>query len=366
LKIMVVVNDLRKGLGITEWIRHYYNALSKLDGIEISIIVESGLVDVPQGYFDTKIDIIRFHRMVKAPLRYVLDWLSMKRVLEQYDFVHFHTDNLTKFFPLFLLRKKRNIIVHSHNSFNMRVNKSCFRKILHLIGKRVVKRADFIKFACSNQAAAWLFDDAPFTLVKNGINLSEYKFDVVKRQEVRRKLKIDGNTVVGHIGRFSNQKNHVKLINIFLDLYKHDKNMVLVLIGTGELNDYVRHQVVKYGIEDKVLFLGYQKDVASLLNAMDLVVFPSKYEGLPIALVEAQANGIPVFFSNVITSDVKLLPDSESFELSDSSQAISRKIQKKLSMAKKYDRTEAGEMLKSLGYSDNDVLKQLYDFYTTN
>lgn len=363
---MVVVNDLRKGLGITEWVKHYYNALSRMDGIKISIIVESGRIEVPEGYFDSNIKIIPFHHMIKQPLRYIIDWLSVKKKLEEYDFIHFHTDNLTKFFPLVLLRKNSNVIIHSHNSMNIRVEQSPFRLFLHSIGKMIVRRSDFTRFACSSLAAEWLFDNEPFILIRNGIDLDSYKFDTDKRKNIRKKYNLGNSVVVGHIGRFSDQKNHEKLISIFSEICRYRNDVILILIGTGILEERIRQLVEERQLTDKVLFLGYQANVAGLLNAIDLVIFPSKYEGLPIALVEAQANGIPVFFSDKIASDVNLLPASGSFKLSSSSHIIAESILKRMPVISKSGRDQAELILKRNGYSDEDVLKQLYDFYVNN
>lgn len=363
-KVLVVTNNLDAGLGITEWIRHYYNALVLRYGVDVTIIVESGKINIPEGYFNEKIKLIKFHEMKKKPLSYFMDWLAYRKKCNSFDYIHFHTDNLTKFLPLLLLFNKKNVVIHSHNSTNDKVTNSRVKTILNGLGKRVVKSSRFVNFACSDTAAAWLFDSQPYIQINNGVSVKDFAFDSRLRQKYRKKLQLQDKRVFAHVGRFSRQKNQVRLIKIFKEVHKQAPNTVLLLIGHGDLENQVKQMVNQEGLTNAVKFLGFRDDVKYLMNAVDDIIFPSLYEGLPISLVEAQVNGVPVFYANTITSEVKLLPSSKSFDLKQMDSTIAKMILDNLVEMDTSERTQAQDIVKARGYDDNHTVTQLYDFYS--
>ena len=147
-------------------------------------------------------------------------------------------------------------------------------------------------------------DSESVRIMPNAIDTTTFAFDSRVRKEVRDELSLGDGLVIGNVARFANQKNHRLLIDIFFDVQKLIPNSKLVLVGRGELESDVRSQVSRLGIDDKVVFLGVRNDVPRLLNAMDVFVMPSLYEGLPVTIVEAQANGLPVLASSTITDEV--------------------------------------------------------------
>lgn len=164
-------------------------------------------------------------------------------------------------------------------------------------------------YACGQLAASWMWgqravDSESVRIMPNAIDTTTFAFDSRVRKEVRDELSLGDGLVIGNVARFANQKNHRLLIDIFFDVQKLIPNSKLVLVGRGELESDVRSQVSRLGIDDKVVFLGVRNDVPRLLNAMDVFVMPSLYEGLPVTIVEAQANGLPVLASSTITDEV--------------------------------------------------------------
>lgn len=165
--------------------------------------------------------------------------------------------------------------------------------------------------ACSKYAGIWLFGKNFFssgkvTVFNNAVDTSKFAFSTSNRDKLRKELGISNKYVIGHIGRFTKQKNHYFLIDIFEQYYKKNSNAVLLLVGIGELQDEIKDAVKKKKLEDAVIFLGKRSDVDELYSAMDLFVLPSLYEGLPVVGVEAQVSGLPCIFSNEITREVAI------------------------------------------------------------
>ena len=117
--------------------------------------------------------------------------------------------------------------------------------------------------------------------------------------------------VIGHVGRFNPPKNHPFLIRVFAEVLKRDVSAILLLIGTGDGQQEIKTMVETLGITENVLFLGSRSDVPDLLQAMDVFVFPSLYEGLSLATVEAQSAGLPCVLSNQIPAECKMTNNVE-------------------------------------------------------
>jgi len=257
------------------------------------------------------------------------------------------------------------IIIHSHSTAidSKKVSIRFFKNIVHKIGRKILKHicTDFL--ACSQKAGQWMYTSEvlrseKFHIAKNAIDIGKYRFNREKRAALRDELGIGNDTfVIGHVGRFAFQKNHEFLIEIFKKIYKRNKNSKLILIGKGKNEVKIKQMVQTCGLGDKVLFLGYREDIPELMSVMDCFVLPSRFEGLGIVGVEAQAAGLPTFFSTEISKELELTTLSHSLSLNNDPKLWSDKIlqvngknrenfELKL-IAEGYDiRTEIGEMLK--------------------
>ena len=211
----------------------------------------------------------------------------------EYKIIHVHVSSLSYITPL-KIATKANVptrVIHSHSS---RPPKGSIHKVLHMFNQRKINKYATNYFACSDVAAMWLYGNGLYykldiKLINNSINAMEYSFDTKIRERIRKELDISNKLVVGHIGRFQEPKNHKFLIDIFKKIHNFYPNSALMLLGNGELEDEIRRKVKKLGLEKSVMFMGVRSDVPNLLQAMDIFVFPSLYEGLPLTLVEAQA-----------------------------------------------------------------------------
>ena len=195
-------------------------------------------------------------------------------------------------------------IIHCHNSQNM---DSKLRLILHQFNKLRLEKYATDYWTCSQESNEWFFTsklNKKVVLVHNAIDYDKYKFDMNVREEYREKLNLEGKLVFGNIGRFHFQKNQLRLLEIFKKISERKENTVLLLIGDGEEKNKIEDKIKELKLEDNVKLLGIRDDVEKILQCMDAIIFPSLFEGLPLVLVEAQANGLPIFASDTITKEI--------------------------------------------------------------
>jgi len=199
--------------------------------------------------------------------------------------------------------KKR--IIHSHNSQNM---DGKLRVLLHKWNKRSIGKYATDFWACSEDAAHWFYSDELMkraVVIHNAIDVERMKFDEEKRKAIREQYHIENKYVIGNIGRLHFQKNQAFAIDVFNEYHKKNSDSVLVLVGQGEDEGKLKNQVNNLGLRDFVIFAGVQKDIQGWLSAFDLFLFPSKFEGLSVVAMEAQANGVPIYGSKgVIPAEV--------------------------------------------------------------
>lgn len=190
----------------------------------------------------------------------------------------------------------RTIVTHSHNdnTEKRRLHKIC-RPFLNLFTRK--------RYACSKKAAEFMFGHRSAVVIPNAINAKKYQFDAAVREKKRRELGIEHHFAVCHVGRLAVQKNPKMLIDIFEAVLEKEPSAVLLSVGNGELRDEIHAYVQQKHLENAVLFLGERNDVNEILQAADVFLFPSLYEGLGIALIEAQAAGLHCVVSDVINQE---------------------------------------------------------------
>ena len=223
-----------------------------------------------------------------------------------YQIVHIH---LNKMSGLVTRAAKRYgikyCITHSHNTGG---EGSFLAKAYKWYSSLYIPRNTDYQFACSQAAAEWLFGNksADAKLLNNGIEPEMFMYSPEVRKQKREELEIDDQLVIGHVGRFTKQKNHKFLIEVFAKFLKRQPNSILLLCGDGVLRKDIEIRVKELDIQENVKFLGVRSDVHQLLQVFDIFLFPSLHEGLPVTLIEAQAAGIPCVISDEITTEVDL------------------------------------------------------------
>lgn len=271
---------------------------------------------------------------------------ELKKVLKEgnYKIVHSHINTLSVFSLWAAKSAKVPIrIAHSHSTTNKKEKK---KNLLKQVLKPFSKRYATNYMCCSELAGRWLFGDKEYDkgnvyLLNNAIDLDKFKYDDKVRIFKRKELGINDNTlVIGHIGRFVEQKNHRFLIDIFNEIHKKNKDSILLLAGQGPLMDEMKEKVKSLGLEQSVRFLGQRKDANELYQAFDLFLLPSLYEGLPVVGVEAQASGNLCYLSNDMTKETKVLDSTVFMSLDNTAEEWADNILKDVKTYKKHDTKE--------------------------
>lgn len=250
----------------------------------------------------------------KNPIGY---YFKIKKIIKQqnYNIVHINMLSAANILPILAASKCKvnHVIAHSHNG---NVPEGFLRSVLNRINKKIMLKKNIEFFACSNLAGKWLFgENQKFEIINNAIDLDRFKYNENSRKKIRDQYNLQDKYVIGHIGRFSYQKNHEFLIDAFSNYAKKDDNVILMLIGEGELEENIRAKVKNLDIEDKVLYIGTTNNIPEYLSAMDIFVLPSRFEGFPVTGVEAQANGLTSAFSNLITREIDISGNCSFLEL---------------------------------------------------
>lgn len=249
-------------------------------------------------------------------LSYVKAWETIFSDHPEYKIVHGHVRSTASIYLKIAKEYGLTTIAHSHSVSS---GSGIAGRARQFFQRNIVTHSDY-KLACSIYAGEWLFGEntvlnPDFYVMKNAINAETYLFNSKTRQTYRKDLGLTDKKVIGHIGRFHESKNHKRLVELFSSIKKVVPEAVLLLIGEGQLLPEIKQQVVKEGLSDSVMFLGSRDDAAQLYQAMDLFLFPSLYEGLGIAVVEAQASGLPSIVASSIPEEAIFTPFVNVFSL---------------------------------------------------
>lgn len=356
IRVLQVVTNMDRG-GLESMLMNYYRHIDR-EKIQFDFLVHRQ----ERAAFDDEIEalggrIYRLPRLVPWSKSYLS---ALNRFFDEhtgYKVVHVHQDCLSS--VILKAAKQYDIpvrIAHSHNA-NQDKN---LKYPIKLWYKRSIPEYATNLFACGKDAGDWMFGGASYQIINNAIDVAAYTYDPTKRQEMRRQLDLTDELVVGHVGRFNPQKNHPFLLDIFTSLLKKEPDAVLLLVGGGEGMPKIQAKAQELGIAERVRFLGVRSDVADLMQAMDVFVFPSLYEGLPVTMVEAQASGLPCIISDkvppgcILTEGlVNIMP------LSASPEAWAEKI---LTM-RAVPRTDRHEEIAAHGFDITTEAVKLQEFY---
>lgn len=305
VRILYVNGGLMDRGGVSSVMMSYYLKFD-LSSIYVDFVVHGSTT----GERDEEI-LKRGGKIFKIPPKSknpIANYTCLKKIMKRgnYDIVHSHADSGNAL--ILKIAKECGIkvrISHSHNT-DFTINNK-FRIFLNNLQKKQISKYATYKWACSKKAGEWLYGKKErFEVIPNAIDVSKFAYDVNARIKLRNKYGVSGNTVIGHIGRLDYQKNQEFLIDVFAQALKLDNNIRLVLIGDGANRNIVENRIRELSLEDKILMLGKRFDVNYLFNMFDLFVLPSKFEGLPVVMVEAQANGLRCVCSDLITRETDL------------------------------------------------------------
>lgn len=307
IRILEVVNVMDRA-GLETMLMNYYRHFNR-DKVQLDFLTHRSV----SGAYDEEIKQLGGH-IYRAPRLYPQNWFKYKRYMKKffeehhYPVVHSHIDAMSAF-PLAVARKSGVTvrIAHSHNDSVDRDLKYPIKQF----ARRGLPSIATHYWACSENAGAFLFGESnrlKVTIVKNAIDLASFKPSESLRSKARDSLGITPDQLcIGHVGRFCEVKNQALLVTLVKELVEEGTDAVLLLIGDGPLRSEIEKMASDEGVSDHVCFLGLRDDVNVLMQAFDILVFPSLHEGIPLTLIEAQATGMPVLTSDRVSSEALIL-----------------------------------------------------------
>lgn len=373
IRILQVITIMNRG-GAENMLMNYYNAVDR-NKVQFDFLVHRDTI----GAFEP--DIVALGgKIYRMPAISPGNYVEYKKKLDtffkehnDYKIVHSHLNALSSI--VLGVAKKHNIpvrIAHSHIAIESDVYMNVFKKntdikatvkatVQSMVKHKVAKKATHY-FACSIKAGQWLYGKkhaSKVVVINNAIDTSRFLYDENKAKDVKKEHDLTGKKVIGHVGRFNEQKNHFFLLKIFKIIIEKDPNCVLLLAGVGSLMEIIIEEVDRLGLKDHVRFLGVRADINQQLQGFDLFLFPSLYEGLPVTLIEAQASGLPIVASDTITAEVDLTGLITFLDINDSASKWADVVIEKLN----HNRQNTFEQIKKGHYDINENAKNLQNFY---
>ncbi|MES5927964.1 glycosyltransferase family 1 protein [Bacillus cereus group sp. MG9] len=246
-----------------------------------------------------------------GPLSYIKELVKVMSS-NQYVAAHAHTDYQGGFVAVAAKIAGIKIrVCHSHSN-NWPIGSGMKGKVLLFFLRTLIAYAGTNYCACSVEAARFLFNEnignTKVKIVKNAIDTNQFvNVDIQDSNKVREEFNIPvGAKVIGHIGRFSESKNHIFMLKVCKEVLKSDSKFMLVLVGDGPLQDSIELEAKSLGIYEKIRFLGVRKDIPRIIRMFDVFLFPSLFEGFGIVALEAQCAGVPCVVANTITKNVDM------------------------------------------------------------
>lgn len=295
-------------------------------------------------------------------IKYVRSMNKFFKEHQEYKIVLVHSE--LALWPL-IVAKKNKVPVRICYSHNGRF-KFCLKRIFMDFETLFLRKYSTHMLAVSELAANYTFgkkatNDGKVKLIKNGIIVEDFIFSENIRQEKRKELGLENKLVFGHVGRFMMQKNHAFLLDIFNEITKIRDDAHLILIGEGRLEGEIRNKVKSLHLEDKVSFLGRNKDINRLDMAMDAFLLPSFFEGFPNVAIESQATALPTYISDRITKEALFTSYCKQISLDESAKYWAEFICNDLD--KKQERKDMSRFMKKEGYSVVETAKWYESFY---
>lgn len=365
LKILVFGMTKNMG-GVEQYLMNIYRTINRED-IQFSFVV-----DGQQCHFEEEIiemgGVIYYITPKKSNILInIYEYFKViKKCSKNHDIFYFNFSSLyyNVAFLLSLMYRPKVIVSHAHNTKSPKSNK--IYDMFHYLNRSLVTNKSDRLFQCSEFAGDWVFGKSAknkkeIISIPNAIDIDKFEYNEDLRNKVREQLNIEEKMVIGHVGRFSYQKNHKLLIKIFNEVYKLNDDVVLLLIGEGELEKEIRSLIDELGLENNVLFLGLRNDVNELMQAMDVFILPSKFEGLGIVLIEAQTSGL---FSYAIDGAVpREAAVTNLLEYISSEASANLWAKKIMAKGKNYDRKDYKNEIDASGFNIKSLATKLENIF---
>ncbi len=356
---MLIINTIGFGFeGISSVIVNYLKHMDK-QGLEFTFIAQPQIDDQFKAILESLGTVDMIPDRKQDTIGYIKGLnLILKR--RKYDVIHIHGNSGTMAIEAFLakIHQVKKIIVHAHNTHSD-------HPVINRMLSPLMKSLSTDLLACSVGAGKFLYGKG-YTVLNNAIDTQRFSFQPQVRDECRKELGLAENSfVIGHVGYFLEIKNQSFLVDVFVKYHQVDQGARLLLVGTGPDLEKIKIKAAECGVADAVIFAGQRSDVERLYCAMDVFVFPSLWEGLPLTLVEAQASGLPCIVSANVTRDVACTETVIYKDLSDGAKAWAETIAGLKTNAAPGNRNSIGNSLKDKGFDIMTVAAKLQNIYNS-
>ncbi len=355
IRILQVVTHMNRG-GLETMLMNYYRQIDRTQ-VQFDFLTHREY-DGDYGEEIHRMGGIIYHLPILNPFsaHYHKALHSFFEEHPEYKVIHVHQDCLSA--VILKAAKQHGVAVRIAHSHNASQDKDIKYPVKMFYRYFIPKFATDL-MACGEAAGEWMFRGASYTVLNNAINAKAYSFRSDIRTEQREKWGIQSNELlIGHVGRFSPQKNHRFLLKAFSEIQKKTPAK-LILVGDGSLKTEIEQTISDLNLSDKVILTGLRSDIPDLMQAMDVFVFPSLYEGLPMTMVEAQASGLPCLISDKVPIECKLTEPVQQIPLAASPEIWAEKAIE----AAKLPRKDTYEALKTAGYDIVENSKKLQKMY---
>lgn len=360
IRILQVLGGLNLG-GAETMVMNLYRAMDRTK-IQFDFVIH---LSEKQAYEDEVLSMGgRIYRIPqyngKNTFEMIKAWNHFFELHIEYKIMHSHVRSYASLFVPIAKKHGVKTIIHSHSTSN---GSGILSYVKSLMQYPLRYQADYC-FGCSKEAGQWLFGEkvcnsSKYHMIKNAIDTSLYNMNYEVRKRYRDSWNVvDSSKVLIHVGRLHEAKNHLFLLEVFARYHEVNKDSLLVIVGDGELADKIRDKIDELNIKDNVKMLGARNDVPQLLLAADCFVFPSKWEGLPVTVVEAQASGLPCLVSDTVTKDVNVTELVNYLPIDEG-------VEPWLNMLKSisFERKNVIEEIVKAGFDTISSAKNLFDFY---
>lgn len=363
IRVAVVMGKMHSG-GKKNLVMEYYRHIDR-SRVQFDFICDSDSNAIPKE----EIESLGGKVYVITPYQHIFkNMAEMKHIFKagHYKIVHAYNNTMNVF--AMLAAKQAGVPIRINESISMGSDSGDWKNGIKKILKPLNKAFATDYMANGEVCGRWqfgneLFDQGKVTVFKTVINAEKHPFDPKLRDKTRAELGLSNNLVIGHIGRLTEQKNTLFLIDIFNEILKKRPDARLLLVGDGNLREQMLKKIDDYGIKDKVVYLGRTEDIHKLYNAMDCFLLPSIYEGLPVVGVEAECCGLPIFFSTAVPEESSPCEDLGSFiGLDKSAEEWAEEVVEKTERLKQ-DRTGRIEEIKRTGFDSRTEAGKLLEYY---
>lgn len=356
IRVLQIVTYMGRG-GLETMLMNYYRHIDR-SKVQFDFLVHRDFeADYDKEILELGGRIYHVSRLVPWSKTYRNELKNFFKTHPEYKIVHVHQDCLSS--VALQCAKECGIpvrIAHSHNSNQDKNIKYLFKRYY----MRKIPETATDLFACGKAAGDWMFGGKTYRLLPNAIAIEKYIYEEEKSKKIKRELGLEENIIIGHIGRFNPQKNHEFLVDIFEKCLEKNRKVTLMLVGDGEGRKEIENKVKKQGLQDNVLFMGVRKDIPELLQVMDVFVFPSLYEGLPVTMIEAQAAGVPAVISDRVSEECIITEGLVKVEgLENTPEQWAEEILKQAKISK----NDKSEEIKKAKYDVETTAKWLEEYY---